>query len=256
MEKKYFFFDIDNTLTDVSRHITPSSKEAILKLQEKGHFVAVATGRALYRTRDLTDGVGIHNIVCCGGACLVLDGNIVEDTPLDIDKCRRILRHADELGLGWLLTLDDTDSCYVRDYKFLEQGGRRNEVSTYKLIPNLDYEKIDKIVKVYLAMPKGDEQKYPWLDELPYLRFGPNFIVFEQDEKKDGILKMMEMIDGPIEDIVVFGDSKNDLSMFDKRWTSIAMGNGSEDLKAMADYVTTSNLDDGVYNACKHFGWI
>ena len=44
--------------------------------------------------------------------------------------------------------------------------------------------------------------------------------------------------------------------MFDKRWTSIAMGNAYPALKERADYVTDSNVNDGIYKACVHFGWI
>ncbi|MGM9533076.1 HAD family hydrolase, partial [Intestinibacter sp.] len=47
MKKKYFFFDIDGTLTDRSTNeIVPSAKEAVKKLQEAGHFVCINTGRA------------------------------------------------------------------------------------------------------------------------------------------------------------------------------------------------------------------
>ena len=49
---------------------------------------------------------------------------------------------------------------------------------------------------------------------------------------------------------------KNDIVMFDKRWTSIAMGNAYPALKELADYVTDSNVNDGIYKACVHFGWI
>lgn len=47
MEKKYLFFDIDGTLTDRSTgEIVPSAREALTRLEENGHFVAIATGRA------------------------------------------------------------------------------------------------------------------------------------------------------------------------------------------------------------------
>ena len=47
MEKKYFFFDIDGTLTDRSTgKIVPSAREALDRLEANGHFVAIATGRA------------------------------------------------------------------------------------------------------------------------------------------------------------------------------------------------------------------
>ena len=53
MEKKYFFFDIDGTLTDRSTgKIVPSAREALDRLEANGHFVAIATGRAHYKARS------------------------------------------------------------------------------------------------------------------------------------------------------------------------------------------------------------
>ena len=52
MKKKYIFFDIDGTLTDnATKKIVPSAQKALDELQKNGHFVAIATGRALYGKR-------------------------------------------------------------------------------------------------------------------------------------------------------------------------------------------------------------
>ena len=54
MNKKYFFFDIDGTLTDrKTGKIVPSAQVALNELQKAGHFVAIATGRAHYKARNL-----------------------------------------------------------------------------------------------------------------------------------------------------------------------------------------------------------
>ena len=58
------------------------------------------------------------------------------------------------------------------------------------------------------------------------------------------------------EDIVVFGDGMNDICMFGQGWLSIAMGNARAALKEKADYITTDVDKDGLWNACRHFGWI
>ena len=72
MKKKYFFFDIDATLTDDATHkIIPSAEWTLHELERNGHFVSIATGRAHYKTVAFTDPIGIRNLVCCGGACLV-----------------------------------------------------------------------------------------------------------------------------------------------------------------------------------------
>lgn len=65
MEKKYLFFDIDGTLTDrATGEIVPSAKEVLQRLEENGHFVAIATGRAHYKAEKLYIGYGW---------CLVMD---------------------------------------------------------------------------------------------------------------------------------------------------------------------------------------
>ncbi len=53
MNKKYFFFDIDGTLTNkLTGELVPSAQKTIRQLQENGHFVCIATGRAYYKTKD------------------------------------------------------------------------------------------------------------------------------------------------------------------------------------------------------------
>ena len=256
MHRKYFFFDIDATLTDDATHkIIPSAEWTLHELERCGHFVSIATGRAHYKTVSFSDPIGIQNLVCCGGACLVIDGDMKENIPLPIDTAKQLLRHAEEEKLGWVLMLDDSDAVYMRDYRFLETAGRRTELTTYVYEPDLDPFALGEIFKIYMAVPKEEEYRYPWVNMQGHIRMG-TYLNFQYDAKKDGILRMMKHVNGPLEDVVVFGDAVNDLVMFDPMWTSIAMGNGMEELKKKADYVTAANTDDGIYKACRHFGWI
>jgi hydroxymethylpyrimidine pyrophosphatase-like HAD family hydrolase len=59
---------------------------------------------------------------------------------------------------------------------------------------------------------------------------------------------------GDYSDVVVFGDGKNDLSMFVPEWTSVAMGNAVLELKERATLVTANVDDDGIYKACEQLG--
>ena len=79
--------------------------------------------------------------------------------------------------------------------------------------------------------------------------------MFQYDEKNQGIRDMMEHLGAPLDEVVVFGDDFNDLVMFDPTWTNIAMGNACQELKNKASYITDSNVEDGIYKACEHFGW-
>lgn len=68
MDKKYFFFDIDGTLTDnATKEVVPSVVEAVRKLQEAGHFVSIATGRANYKAEPFRAKYKFPNMVCNGG---------------------------------------------------------------------------------------------------------------------------------------------------------------------------------------------
>lgn len=66
--KKYFFFDIDGTLTDLKTHqIVPSAKIALEKLKQAGHFVCLNTGRAHYKAEKTRKEFNFENMVCNGG---------------------------------------------------------------------------------------------------------------------------------------------------------------------------------------------
>ena len=58
------------------------------------------------------------------------------------------------------------------------------------------------------------------------------------------------------EDTVVFGDSNNDLSMFEYASTKVAMGNGSPKIRELADYVTTDMFHYGIQNGLTKLGLI
>ena len=66
---------------------------------------------------------------------------------------------------------------------------------------------------------------------------------------------MLDLVGGRPEDAVVFGDGLNNRCVR-KPFFSIAMGNGRDELKARADYVTGDNDKGGILEACKKFGWL
>ena len=88
------------------------------------------------------------------------------------------------------------------------------------------------------------------------IRYGDGCVLYEPMEKALGIRDMIGHFHMKPNQVVVFGDGYNDLSMFRPEWLNIAMGNARPELKLEADYVTTDCDKDGIYNACKHFGWI
>ena len=118
---------------------------------------------------------------------------------------------------------------------------------------------IDKIYKMYVSIPEEEEERLTLRDTVGRLRFVKEYLMFQPDDKKGGILRMMDLVtggdDAALNDVVVFGDDTNDMVMFDPRFYGVAMGNGTDELKAMADYVTDASYEDGIWNACVKHGW-
>ncbi|MDO5455358.1 MAG: HAD family hydrolase [Eubacteriales bacterium] len=260
MKKKYFFFDIDGTLTDrATNKIVPSAAEALKKLRAAGHFVAVNTGRAHYKARKFFDENGFDNMVCNGGKAIVVNRELVENSPLFFENALRLYNEAVGKGYGVLVSDEDSELVRTRDFRFYEQAGIRKEPTRYVIDEKYTPEEKGIIYKLYISIPQMSEeallQLLPSVKPLGHVWFEPEYLLVQQDCKKEGILRMLEIVGGDPEDVVVFGDDLNDLDMFAPGFFKIAMGNGHPDLKAVADQVAPSNVEDGIYRICQENGW-
>ncbi len=253
---KYFFFDIDGTLTNIKTgEIVPSGVETIRKLEAKGNFVGIVSGRAAYKTAPVAKEVGIHTYIANGGAAIIVNDKMIKNEPINRTNALKLMHQAEELGFGFVFSIDDSTKVVMKDRKFIEQVGERKEPTVYDYRPDVDYDSLEAIFKVYIAVPREREEELTTRLAVGYVRIG-DYLIFQHDKKDQGIYDMLKEIGGDPKDVVVFGDDKNDMIMFGKEWTSIAMGNGYPELLAMADYVTDSSENDGIKKACEHFGWI
>ena len=125
-----------------------------------------------------------------------------------------------------------------------------------QVIEDLDYTKIENFYKIYIGCDETLEKEITSLRFVGHSRYFENHMNVEPDDKAVGIKKMMTYLSAPLEDLVVFGDGHNDLTMFQLAPTCIAMGNACDELKNIATYITSRSDEDGIEKACRYFNWI
>lgn len=257
MKRKYFFFDIDGTLavgTPGKQYVPESTKKAIELLKAKGHFVAIATGRSYAMAESHMRELGFENMVSDGGNGITINNELITIKPLDYQKCLNLIDECKEKGFIWAISPDNETRRLAPDNRFYDFT--KDVYMKTEVVEGLDPRNYDNIYKVYVACFSHEEEKLESLKELPWCRFHKEYIFVEPGDKSVGIKMMVDHFNGDYKDVVVFGDEKNDLSMFIDEWTSIAMGNAIDELKEKASYVTDTCDNDGIYKACLHYGWI
>lgn len=258
MRRKYFFFDYDGTLAvPRTREIPQSTQETLARLHDEGHFIALATGRLQINAVDFISSMGIDNLVADGGNSVTIAGDLKWMEPLDLKPVQECLRILDTHHIPWAVTTANELVRYSPRQDFAEIAGDYYVPTQYD--PALTVDSLSTVYKAYIPCKLEDEYKVVEtgaLKGVPHVRYNSDTIFIEPMDKKRGIKYVMDYFGAPYEDVVVFGDGFNDVTMFTPEWTSIAMGNAREVLKERATYITTDCDKDGIKNACLHFGWI
>lgn len=258
-QRKFFFFDIDGTLTNKNPggDILPSTIKTLEKLKENGHIISIATGRDHLSALKFAHTANIHNVVSDGGNGIIINDEVKHIHPLNKEHCLQVIDECIEKNIGICIVSDFTGKWYSHNTRIYDQY-QSQPYFKLTIIEDLDYHKVDNFYKVYVGIDANKEDTIVSLAKtnLPYVRFSPGHLEIEPDDKYQGILDMLSYYNGNEEDVIVFGDGKNDIKMMSKAHTSIAMGNAIDQVKEIATFVTKRNDDDGIEYACKHFGWI
>lgn len=257
MSRKIFFFDVDNTLVAwPSGEIPSSALYAIKQLQEKGHIIALATGRLQVDAASYAQRLGIKNFVADGGYSVTINDEIHFMESMNLKACREFLKMLDTNDIPWAITIENKTERHTHAKNIAPPN---TPWDYYKTIQwdKIDIDNINFLHKIYIFLSAEHEAEHN-LDygSLESIRYGTESLMIEPMAKAYGIKKMIAYYNIEDKDVVTFGDGNNDLSMFEPQWLNIAMGNARQALKDKASYVTTDCDKDGIYNACRHFGWI
>ncbi len=272
MKKKALFLDIDYTLFSPRQGIVPASAEAaVRKARENGHFIFLCTGRSEAEARNYHSFPADGFIYANGASCFVAGKNIY-DHPIaaaDVDRIREMVeRHHMGVLLGGARNAYLDEVCYPMVDSYLS-GSEKDPEIRFRNMQNNGMIRMeervmeDPIYKIGASKPHAESFE-PLIAELPKsFRLVQTLSSEDGDfgeisdlanRKSDGILRILEYLGLSKEDAVGIGDSGNDTDMLEICGIGIAMGNGSEEVKAAADWITTDVDEDGIWNAFAHVG--
>ncbi|MFC0190048.1 Cof-type HAD-IIB family hydrolase [Fictibacillus aquaticus] len=257
MDYKIVFFDVDGTLTHhEDGSISNSTKLAIQALKNKGIRVAVATGRPLSMCSEIRE-LGIDIFITANGGYVKHGEAVIHKVPLDQKNIREVFEFALGENHGLSFYTEDFSMNGVKDQSILQALKETLSLDDYPSINQLIHEE-----EVYLmCLYATDEMAEKYIHSFPNLKFKrwhPYILnVLQEDVCKSlAIFKVLEHFNIHPSEAVAFGDGENDIDMLELAGLGIAMGNGSSNLKAIADFVTKKSSEDGIEFALKKHGII
>ena len=268
--------DIDGTLTNDKKEITPKTREALLKAQENGVRLALASGRpdqGLVKFAKILEMEKHHGIFVCYNGAKVMDcqsGEVYFDQAMSIEEAKAVLEHMIKFDVSPIIARGEY--MYTNDVYsgFLERNGDPINIIEYESRSNgyLLAEKRDLAEFVDFPVEKilnagepdylqahYEEMMEPFKDTLSCMFTAPVYFEFTAkgvDKAKAIDTAFRKMGYSPCE-LMAFGDAQNDLSMLKYAGIGVAMGNAVEEVKEAADYVTLSNNDDGIAAALAEY---
>lgn len=277
MAIKVIIMDVDGTLTNSQKVVTPETKEALLKAQDAGAILILASGRPTSGLRDLAKELQMdkHNglLVCYNGSKVVdcQSEEVLFNQALSIEEAKAVLEHMKKFDRVRPM-IDHGEYMYVTNVydniiqfnggpfnvmEYESRGGKYKLCEVDDLAAFVDFP-LNKILTT--SDPEYLQEHYkelqaPFVDTLSCMFTGPFYFEFtakgiDKAKALDTVLKPMGYKQ---EEMIAFGDGHNDASMVKYAGIGVAMANAVEDLKAIADDVTLSNDEDGIAKSiCKY----
>lgn len=279
MNIKAVFFDIDGTLVTQQAKALASTKASIEQLKSQGIICGVATGRGPVGLDQQMDQLEMDVFVTYNGQYVYTPHEVLYANPFppvlldeiasfcDRNKRQIIFGSSDELAGSSIMTIGQK-AWAKRLQRFLPKA--RHSSLFKKIAQKVSrtgnkqrYQDLGILKKpIYQCVLISPESEQPELETLfpdcKFTRSNPYTvdIIMSQNSKSVGIQKVGDHLGFKLSESMAFGDSWNDTEMLQSVGVGVAMGNANEDIKRIANYVTTDNTEDGIYNALVHYNII
>ena len=262
MNYKLFAFDMDGTVLNSQKKISPRTKAAIENLIKRGIYVVVSTGRNLAELSEYREDLnGIHYGILISGGMIY---DFTKDAPIKI--------HAvDEPTIFKLIDFGLEAHAMIHLHTIKKSVARQEDIQNMAAFSMGIYQNMfDKVCERY-DDPKKYVQTHPGevikvnLYHRDKISRDKNFERIEKMNlsisfaeafnlemspanitKASGLVELCDFLKMDLSEAVAIGDADNDKEILQTAGFSVAMGNASDEIKKLADFVTLDNDSDGV----------
>lgn len=253
--KKIIAVDLDGTLLDINGKVSINTCKYLKELKDKGYIIVIATGRILRNVISITNGALFANYIVSN------DGGAVYDLENDSFLFKNVISKetADEICLLYNDDIHYVEICDLNNYyKFTtkdyvdtefskiikDKEEFLNNTQIVHMAISLNNKILDMVSNFLIAKNFSDVKSYIMQDSFSDNRW---IQISGKDVCKYNAIKIIADLEGVSNDnIIAFGDGRNDIEMIRKSGVGVAMGNALDCVKEVADYITKSHNEDGI----------
>lgn len=236
---KLVALDMDGTLLDEKGDISRANRLAIAEAQEKGVHVVLSTGRSILTCGKYAESLHLSSYLVTVNGSEIYDSsrNLVERNILDADYIQMMWKLTNRYKTGfWAVS---TDKIWREEMP--------EDIAAYKWLKygfDIDDDAVrDIIVEELSRNPLEISNSSPTNIEVNAA--GVN--------KAQGLLSVCRRLGIHMNEVIAMGDSLNDMEMIKAAGCGVAMGNAQDIVKEEADWITDTNVKDGVAQAIRHW---
>ncbi|MDO5444543.1 MAG: Cof-type HAD-IIB family hydrolase [Eubacteriales bacterium] len=266
MSIKLIALDLDGTLTNDEKKVTEHTKEVLLAAGKKGVSIALASGRPMLGVSPIAEFLELNSVnsfvMAFNGGQIVnyRTGEVINYVNFNHDYIPEAVSCARRYGMP-ILTYSDTeiftegplDQWANKEVKNCNKSAtlvadlvKTIEFPIVKMMICGDPEKLAVTEKEIAASFEGRLDIYraePW-----FLEMMPKGI-----NKFAGVKMIADSMGLQPEEVMACGDANNDIPMLEYAGLGVAVANASDQVKAIANFISTSNNEDGVAVAVEKF---
>jgi len=259
LNKKLIAIDLDGTTLNQDSMITSKTKETLKKAINAGHHVSIATGRPFRMSHQFYQQLELTTpMVNFNGALVHIpnqhwDGE--RETLINREIAFEILSQKKQLNLDFIAA-ENRDTFFIDSFDFFDEKifassrpGEKNLLSPKNLTTN-PTSLLVRTDKRFAGAVSAEltRQFGSYVDVRTW--GGPTAIleiISKGIQKAKGVQEIANYLSIDQKDVIAFGDEHNDLELLDYAGWGVAMANGTDQLKGIANDVTPlSNQEDGL----------